>query len=482
MEITKTNGVIYFTDGDKSTMIPQEILQTAVIEKSGGGINIIYNKGGKDTELNILYSNVTTPVVTSSDDLIAELLIFAQAGTTSGSGALYELLSNKSSSIPTDWNSTDKYPNTKAVKDYVDSAIAGLLDYRGGYDASGDAYPSTGGSGTAGAISKGDTFVISVAGTLGTIDVIVGDIIIAKVDAATDDDADWDVLNIGVSYVPEDSANKVTSVNVNSTDDQYPSAKAMYTALQGKVNNANHALSISGQDLTIVGGNTVTIPSGVTLPSIGKNATGSSDSDANLLALGHNLVNSGGVGRGVLLPQTPNSGDVVVVSTTGNYEITIYSATGSNTNQIITGVQGYNSTSGYSYLKKYSITRYTYIGTTGLWLEEIIEGTQSNLKPKVYKAILTQSGTNAPVATVLNGNDANYLGDLTWQRDVSGTCSTSKTGISNTNTICNTNLRSGNYNNVIVVSPTTNSIVIRNFISNAFSDGFSISITIEYYG
>lgn len=73
MEITKTNGVIYFTDGDKSTMIPQEILQTAVIEKSGGGINIIYNKGGKDTELNILYANVTNPVVTSSDTLISEL-------------------------------------------------------------------------------------------------------------------------------------------------------------------------------------------------------------------------------------------------------------------------------------------------------------------------------------------------------------------------------------------------------------------------
>ena len=37
-----------------------------------------------------------------------------------------------------------------------------------------------------------------------------------------------------LGYTAENSANKVTSVSSNSTDAQYPSAKAMYTALSGK--------------------------------------------------------------------------------------------------------------------------------------------------------------------------------------------------------------------------------------------------------
>ncbi len=39
----------------------------------------------------------------------------------------------------------------------------------------------------------------------------------------------------------------------------------------------------------------------------------------------------------------------------------------------------------------------------------------------VYTALLTQSGTDAPVATVLNSADANYLGDVVWTYDDVGT-------------------------------------------------------------
>lgn len=34
----------------------------------------------------------------------------------------------------------------------------------------------------------------------------------------------------------------------------------------------------------------------------------------------------------------------------------------------------------------------------------------------VYTALLHQTGTDAPVATVLNSADANYLGDIVWTR------------------------------------------------------------------
>jgi hypothetical protein len=59
-------------------------------------------------------------------------------------------------------NSDTIIPSQKAIKTYVDGSVAGLLDYRGGYDASRNTYPTTGGSGTAGAVLKGDMWVISV--------------------------------------------------------------------------------------------------------------------------------------------------------------------------------------------------------------------------------------------------------------------------------------------------------------------------------
>lgn len=47
-----------------------------------------------------------------------------------------ENIANKSNDIATDAASTIKYPSVKAIKDYVDLLVAGLLNYRGTYDAS----------------------------------------------------------------------------------------------------------------------------------------------------------------------------------------------------------------------------------------------------------------------------------------------------------------------------------------------------------
>ena len=97
--------------------------------------------------------------------------------TPTGSGAsLTGITAAQVSALPTSYLDTDitlvansdaKIPSQKAIKTYIDSALAGLLDYRGGYDASSNVFPSSGGSGTAGAVMKGDMWVISVAGTLG---------------------------------------------------------------------------------------------------------------------------------------------------------------------------------------------------------------------------------------------------------------------------------------------------------------------------
>lgn len=156
-----------------------------------------------------------------------------------------EDVANKSTSVSTDGSSDTKYPSAKAVKDYADGLVVGLLDYRGGYDASGNTYPTTGGSGTGGAVMKGDMWIISVAGTLGGEAVQVGDSIIANVDTPAQTASNWNHLNGNLSYVPEDVANKVTSISSGSTDTQYPSAKLTYDQLALKEDKSNKVTSIS---------------------------------------------------------------------------------------------------------------------------------------------------------------------------------------------------------------------------------------------
>ncbi len=143
---------------------------------------------------------------------------------------LKENLANKSTDVALGASDT-LYPTQKAVKTYADSLVAGLLDYRGGYDASVNTWPATGGSGTAGAVLKGDMWVISVAGTLGGNAVQVGDSIIANVDTPGQTASNWNTLNTNLTYVPEDVANKVTSISGASTDTQYASAKLLFDQL-----------------------------------------------------------------------------------------------------------------------------------------------------------------------------------------------------------------------------------------------------------
>lgn len=146
---------------------------------------------------------------------------------------------NKSINLVTDGASDVKYPSVKSVKTYVDSAVAGLLDYRGAYDASGNSYPATGGSGTAGAILKGDMYIVSVGGVLNSKTIHIGDYIIALVDAPGQTNGNWDTLDTNLGYTPENLANKVTSISGASTDTQYGSAKLLYDQLVLKEAVAN---------------------------------------------------------------------------------------------------------------------------------------------------------------------------------------------------------------------------------------------------
>ena len=103
--------------------------------------------------------------------------------------------------VPTPVNSTDA-----ATKGYADSLVTGLWDDRGSYDASTNLFPATGGSGSSGAVLKGDIWTVSVAGTLGGTAVKVGDTVRALVDAPGQTAANWALMQGDLGYTPLNSA------------------------------------------------------------------------------------------------------------------------------------------------------------------------------------------------------------------------------------------------------------------------------------
>ena len=80
---------------------------------------------------------------------------------------------------------------TYATEAYVDAAVAGLYDHKGGYDASAnspdlDTSPS--------GILKGDAYTVSTAGTFFTAAVDAGDVLIADQDSPTLE-THWTIVN-----------------------------------------------------------------------------------------------------------------------------------------------------------------------------------------------------------------------------------------------------------------------------------------------
>lgn len=98
-----------------------------------------------------------------------------------------------------------------ATKVYADTLVVGLLDDRGNHDASGDVFPSTGGSGSAGAVLKGDLWTISVAGTLGGTAVTAGDVIRALVDSPGQTASNWAIAENNLGYVPAPATRTITA-------------------------------------------------------------------------------------------------------------------------------------------------------------------------------------------------------------------------------------------------------------------------------
>lgn len=115
-------------------------------------------------------------------------------------------------------NSATLVPSQNAVKTYVDTILVGYLNDRGNYDPTiTSGYPTTGGSGSGGIIEKGDIFFISANGNIISGDavpittpVFTGYTVRALQNTPGQLYANWAISNVGIGYIPENSANKST--------------------------------------------------------------------------------------------------------------------------------------------------------------------------------------------------------------------------------------------------------------------------------
>lgn len=122
-----------------------------------------------------------------------------------------------------------------SANSYTDGKVAGLLDLRGNYDASSNVFPSTGGSGTAGAIAKGDFWYVSVPGVLNGKAVNIGDSFYTLIDSPTS--SDWEILQANLTYAPEDSANKSNSLADTASTVKFP----VWSAVVGYIASLGYA-------------------------------------------------------------------------------------------------------------------------------------------------------------------------------------------------------------------------------------------------
>lgn len=128
---------------------------------------------------------------------------------------------NKSTNVITDGASDVKYPSVRATKTYADSLVTGLLDDRGNFTPGGTspgAWPTTGGSGTAGAIMKGDIWFCSASGFMGTTAVVAGSSFRAVVDSPGQTEGNWNVLSAGAITSATPNLQQVTTAGSTSSN------------------------------------------------------------------------------------------------------------------------------------------------------------------------------------------------------------------------------------------------------------------------
>ncbi len=213
--IGKFNGV---EQVDEITINTAEAVVTITIEggsSSGGGHTIQNNGVDLPTETNLNFKNgvkaTDNPAVSSDieiDDSYFGDIIHSDIADFDAAGVAASAQS--------------------AAQAYADSLVVGLWDDRGNWNpaTNSNQYPTSGGSGTAGARLKGDIYTIAGLGSgvtalMGTKTVQDGDTVRSLVDNPGQTETNWAIAENNIGYVPENQANKENTTLDTSTT-KYP--------------------------------------------------------------------------------------------------------------------------------------------------------------------------------------------------------------------------------------------------------------------
>jgi hypothetical protein len=169
-------------------------------------------------------------------------------------GNIYQMTSGawvlmvKTQNIPSDTTvaalageGTPSGSNKFTTASFVRGLLAGIFRICGNYDAHTNVWPSTGGTGEAGAIVAGDLWQISVAGTLSGDAVNAGDIITAIVDTPGQTGTNWIVLERNLGFEAAKASDLSTHAGLTASVHGFDSA--------GKAVPSTHASThVAGAD------------------------------------------------------------------------------------------------------------------------------------------------------------------------------------------------------------------------------------------
>jgi hypothetical protein len=168
--------------------------------------------------------------------------------------------------VDVDWSKVLNKPTILTQTDLT-NATAGLVQDMGSYNASTNVFPSTGGSGAAGAILKGDMWTISVAGTLGGSAVEVGDTVRALVDSPGTTAGNWTIQQGNITTTVRIPAHQRFTPTASQTSFTLTNAPAIGFPVNVWVNSCHQTNQGATPDFT-VSGSTLTwsnANSGITL-------------------------------------------------------------------------------------------------------------------------------------------------------------------------------------------------------------------------
>lgn len=191
--------------------------------------------------------------------------------------------------------------NTAFVQQELAAAQTGVWKDQGNFSAAGGSWPTTANTIGNVAIKAGFLWKISTGGTLtGGVVLNTGDIIRALVDGAGNTANNWAANESNLGYVPENQANKVTSL-ASPNDTKYPTTLAITTEL------ANYATVANQRYVFVSDTNTTYI-----VPASAVTENGRTIIELSSSSLGNITVNAA-TGTGKV------AGDSVNISITGTY-------------------------------------------------------------------------------------------------------------------------------------------------------------------